>query len=170
MLSLTIPCVSFYLVWNSNCQTIIFEVGSLLIKEGTMCSAAMCTFPIHSVKHPITLWNQLLKDPELKYEFLVLFSHPFWVPTLIEVPFSFDIIWGSHSCWGQFQNDKACCCSIFPCASSPWFWGWFSWQNSLPPFQTLLISSVYQAVTKGDRGTFAEKNFLCTAGLAMCWR
>ena len=125
MLSLTIPCVSFYLVWNSNCQTIIFEVGSLLIKEGTMCSAAMCTFPIHSVKHPITLWNQLLKDPELKYEFLVLFSHPFWVPTLIEVPFSFDIIWGSHSCWEHFPNDKACCCSIFPCASLSWFSGLF---------------------------------------------
>ena len=106
MLSLTIPCVSFYLVWNSNCQTIIFEVGSLLIKEGTMCSAAMCTFPIHSVKHPITLWNQLLKDPELKYELLVLFSHPFWVPTLIEVPFSFDIIWGSHSCWSTSRMTK----------------------------------------------------------------
>ena len=56
MLSLTILFVSF--IWSetfkpSDYAALIFAVGCLLIKKSTMCGAAMCTFPIHSVKHPI---------------------------------------------------------------------------------------------------------------------
>ena len=60
---------------------LIFEVRSLLIKNGPACSAAMWTFPINSIKHPIAfwiLWNQyfFLDDwISIHWQFLIVLTH-----------------------------------------------------------------------------------------------